>query len=88
MVAPPTAVSEHTSSGRVVQAWWAVMFLQGSAQTRGDPGHSMLGERIASQSEVIRAIASGHSPCLVGCPHLDTQLMQTSSGDGSASPLE
>ena len=26
----------------------------------------MLGERIASQSEVIRAIVSGYSSCLVG----------------------
>ena len=29
----------------------------------------MLGERIASQSDVIRAILSGYSPCC-GAPHL------------------
>ena len=31
--------------------------------TRGDQGHLTLGERIASQSEVVRAIVSGYSPC-------------------------
>ena len=30
---------------------------------RGDQGHLMRGERIASQSEVFRAIVSGCSPC-------------------------
>ena len=34
---------------------------------RGDEGHLTLGERIASQSEVIRAIVSGYSPRL-WCP--------------------
>ena len=29
----------------------------------------MLGERIAPQSEVIRAILLEDSPCVVGCPH-------------------
>ena len=34
---------------------------------RGDiRGHLMLAERIASQSEVIRAIVSGCSPCCEG----------------------
>ena len=37
-----------------------------AAQARGDQGRLMLGERIASQSEVIRAIASGCSPCCGG----------------------
>ena len=41
--------------------------LEGRA-IRGDQGHLMRGERIASQSEVIRAIVSGHSPCC-GAPH-------------------
>ena len=34
----------------------------------------MLGERIASQSEVIRAIVSGYSPCCGG-PHLLRELL-------------
>ena len=33
---------------------------------RDDSGHLMLGERIASQSEVIRAIVSDYSPCCGG----------------------
>ena len=37
--------------------------------TRGDYAHLMLGERITSQSEVIRSIVSGYSPCC-GVPHL------------------
>ena len=35
----------------------------GGRTIRGDWGHLMLGERIASQSEVLRAIMSGYSPC-------------------------
>ena len=33
----------------------------------------MLGERIASQSEVIRAIASGYGPCLADVRRLELQ---------------
>ena len=34
--------------------------------TRGDQGRLVLGEHIASQPEVIRAVMSGYSPCCVG----------------------
>ena len=40
--------STQTSEGRTI---------------RGDQGHLVRGEHIASQSEVIWAIVSGHSPC-------------------------
>ena len=35
----------------------------GGHTIRGDQGHLMLGEHVASQSEVNRAIVSGYSPC-------------------------
>ena len=35
----------------------------GGRTIRGDQGHLILGQRIASQSEVIRAIVSGDRPC-------------------------
>ena len=36
-----------------------------SADSRGDQGHLMIEECIASESEKIRAIVSAYSPCLV-----------------------
>ena len=52
----------------VVQRRWRLHQVDLAARVhrtavRGDHGHLMLGERIASQSEVIRAIVSGYSQC-------------------------
>ena len=42
----------------------------------------MLGKRIASQSEVIRAIVSGYSPCLWGRPHQqEEELAEAEAGE-------
>ena len=53
----------------------------------------MLEEFIASQSEVIRAIVSGCSPCVVGVPatrpkHIAIRAMLWDGGYGKTSLLE
>ena len=44
----------------------------GGRTIRGDQGRSMLGQRIASKSEVIRAIVSGCSRCCGVAAHRST----------------
>ena len=52
----------------------------GGRTIRGDQGHLMLGERIASQSEVIRAISSGYSPCC-GVAHVQSEASQSDDAE-------
>ena len=55
------------------------------ATIRGDWGHAMLRQRIASQSEVVGAIVSGYSPCMYiyvhVCPHLRLALAVLQVGE-------